>query len=84
MNDDDDRLMRCFASTFPVATRDAIRSASFDAIPGWDSLRGVTLMAVLEEEFAVQIDLPELLELETFDGVKRYLLERGFSMRVNE
>ena len=46
-------------------------------LPGWDSLRGVTLLAVLDQEFGVQIDLPELLELETFDAVKRYLLQRG-------
>jgi acyl carrier protein len=77
VNDDDDRLMRCFASVFPGATRDEIRTAKFDAITGWDSLRGVTLLAVLEEEFGVQIDLPELMELETFDAVKRCLLQRG-------
>ena len=77
MDDGDVRLMRCFASAFPSATRDEIRTAKFDAMPGWDSLRGVTLLAVLDQEFDVQIDLPELLELETFDAVKRYLLQRG-------
>jgi acyl carrier protein len=81
---DDDRLMRCFASAFPNATRDEIRTAKFDAMPGWDSLRGVTLLAVLDQEFGVQMDLPELLELETFDSVKRYLLQRGTISRVNE
>ena len=84
MNNDDDRLMRCFASAFPSATRDEIRTAKFDAIPGWDSLRGVTLLAVLDEEFGVQIDLPELLELETFDSVKRHLSQRGMISQVNE
>ena len=77
MNDDDDRLMRCFASAFPSATRDEIRTAKFVAMTGWDSLRGVTLLAVLDEEFGVQLDLPELLDLETFDSVKLYLLQRG-------
>ncbi len=74
---DDDRLMRCFASAFPSATRDEIRTTKFDALDGWDSLRGVALLAVLDEEFGVQIDLPELLELGTFEAVKRYLLQRG-------
>lgn len=73
----DDRLMRCFASAFPSATRDEIKTAKFEAISDWDSLRGVTLLAVLDEEFGVQIDLPELLELGTFDAVKQYLLQRG-------
>ncbi len=77
MSKDDDRLFHCFASVFPSATRDEIRTAKFDAISGWDSLRGVMLLAVLDEEFGVQVDLPELLELETFDAMKQCLSERG-------
>jgi len=77
MNDVDDRLMRCFASALPSSTREEIRTAKFDDMAGWDSLRGVTLLAVLDEEFGVQLDLAELLELETFDSVKRYLLQRA-------
>jgi len=84
VNNDDDRLMRCFASAFPYATRDEIRTAKFAAIAGWDSLRGVTLLAVLDEEFGAQLDLAELLELETFDSVKRYLLQRDKISQVNE
>ena len=85
MDDRDDHLMRCFASAFPSATRDEIRNAkAFDAIPGWDSLRMVNLLAVLDDEFGAQIDLPEVLELEPFDAVKRYLLQRGIISEVNE
>ena len=81
MDDVDGRLMRCFASVFPSATRDEIRTAEFETIPGWDSLRGVTLLAVLDEELGVQIDLWELLEMRTFDAVKRHLITEGI---VNE
>jgi acyl carrier protein len=84
MYNDDDRLMRCFALAFPSAGRDEIRVAKFDAISGWDSLRGVTLLAILDEEFGVQIDLSELLELETFGALKRYLSQRGVISQVNE
>ena len=84
MYNDDDRLMRCFTLAFPSAGRDEIRVAKFDAISGWDSLRGVTLLAILDEEFGVQIDLSELLELETFDAVKRFLLQRGIISQVDQ
>jgi hypothetical protein len=39
----------------------------------------VTLLAVLGEQFGVDIDLPEILELETFDAVSRYLSQRGLT-----
>jgi acyl carrier protein len=77
VNDGDDRLMRCFASVFPNATRDEIRTDIFECITGWDSLRAVTLMAVLEEELGLRLDLLGLLELGTFDSLNRYLLQRG-------
>jgi acyl carrier protein len=80
----DDRLMRCFASTFPSASRDEIRSATLEAMPGWDSLRGVTLLAVLDEEFGLQIDLDQLLELGTFGALNRYLTERGTPSKAGE
>ncbi len=49
MDDRDDHLMRCFSSAFPSATRDEIRTAkTFEAIPGWDSLRRVNLLAILD------------------------------------
>ncbi len=83
-NVDDDRLMRCFASACPNATPEEIRTAKFEDFSGWDSFRGVTLLAVLDEEFGVMIDLPELLELETFNAVKQFLMQRGLLSKVNE
>jgi acyl carrier protein len=78
VDEKEDHLMRCFASAFPVASRDEIRTAkTFEAIPGWDSLRMVNLLAVLDDEFGIQIDLPELLDVEPFDAVKKYLVQRG-------
>ena len=73
MNNDDHRLMHCFATVFPGATCDEIKGSKFEALPGWDSLQGVTLLAVLDDEFGVQLDLTDLLELETFDAVERHL-----------
>jgi acyl carrier protein len=71
----EDRLVRCFSSVFPAASRDEITTQPFEAMPGWDSLRGVTLLAVLDEQFDVQMELPELLELGTFDALKTFLLK---------
>jgi acyl carrier protein len=77
VNNGDDRLMRCFASVFPNATRDEIRTDAFECITGWDSLRAATLMAVLEEEFGLRPNLLALLELGTFDSLNRYLSQHG-------
>jgi acyl carrier protein len=76
---DHERLKRCFTSTFPAASASEIETARIDDMPGWDSLRGVTLLAVLEEQFALEMDMEELLALGTFDGVRAHLEQHSVS-----
>lgn len=77
MTENNDRLASCYASIFPNATSEEIHTVSIDSMTGWDSLRGVTFMAVLEEEFGVQLDLPDLIALGTYDELKRHLAQKG-------
>jgi acyl carrier protein len=72
----DDRLTRCFASVFPTLSPDEIRGASVESVSVWDSLAGVTLVAVLEQEFDTQIDLLELPELTSYQAVRNYLAKQ--------
>jgi acyl carrier protein len=76
---DHERLKRCFASTFPAASASEIETARIEDMQGWDSLRGVTLLAVLEEQFALQMDMEELLALGTYDAVGEYLEQHRVS-----
>jgi acyl carrier protein len=69
----DHRLTRCFASVFPALAPDQIHAASVETESAWDSLAAVTLIAVLEEEFNIQIDLMEMPELTSYQAVRDYL-----------
>jgi len=40
-----------------------------------DSLAGVTLIALINEEFGVDIDVEELLGLGTFEAIREHLRE---------
>ena len=72
----DDRLARCFASVFPAVSPDQIRTASVETLPEWDSLATVTLIAVLEQEFNIEIDLLGSPELTSFEAVRDYVRVR--------
>ncbi len=68
-------LVRCFSSVFPALTSEEIRTASSD-VPGlWDSLATVTLVAVVEEEFGIQIDQERMPELHSFAAFLNYIHE---------
>ncbi len=73
----DDRLAHCFSCVFPALTEEEIRTADVARLTEIDSLAGVTLVSLIGEEFGVDVDFENLLELGTFQGVKNYLREQG-------
>jgi len=73
MSDLEDRLVVCFASVFPELTETEIRNASTESVGVWDSLSSVTLAAVIQEEFNLEIDPEVLPSLESFESFRDYL-----------
>jgi acyl carrier protein len=71
-----DSLVDCFAAVFADVPRENLVNASVENTEEWDSIASVTLLAVLEEEFGVQIDDLDLPELTSFDKVHDYLAQR--------
>jgi len=73
----DDRLIHCFSSVFPTLTTEEIQTADVTRLAELDSLAGVNLVALIEEEFGATLDLEGLLELGGFQSIRRYLLQQG-------
>jgi acyl carrier protein len=73
MSELDERLIRCFASVFYWLTPDDIRMLDAESSESWDSLSGVTVAAVIQEEFGVVIDSQDLSSLTSFELFRRYL-----------
>ncbi|MGA9587841.1 MAG: acyl carrier protein [Terracidiphilus sp.] len=73
MSELENRLTICFASVFPALTEEEIRSASAESIGVWDSLSSVTLAAVIQEEFNLEIDPEVLPNLDSFQAFRAYL-----------
>jgi acyl carrier protein len=78
MSEQEDRLIRCFSSVFPMLSTAEIRSSSSDslAVCG-DSLTAITLLAVIQQEFGVEIDPSDLSELDSFEAFQTYLRQLG-------
>jgi acyl carrier protein len=72
----DHRLVRCFLSVFPAFTEDTMRTGTNEFVDDMDSLAGVTLAALIDEEFNVQLDSDQLSKLRTVDSVQRYIEEQ--------
>jgi acyl carrier protein len=73
MNDLSTRLVSCFQLVFPQLPADQIPSATQDSLAAWDSVAAITLVAVIEEEFRVELDLERLADLTSFSAILAYL-----------
>jgi acyl carrier protein len=73
VSSDEKRLIRCFASVFPALTEEQIQNATADSVGMWDSLSTVTLAAVIQEEFNLDVDPAILPYLDSFRSFRDYL-----------
>jgi acyl carrier protein len=74
-----DRLVRCFSSVFPTLSEAEIRASDVVPLFDIDSLAGVTLVTLIDQEFGVNVDLPDLLELGSFEAISQFLRKRNGS-----
>jgi len=75
VSENENRLIRCFASVFPGLTPEEIRVASAESTGSWDSLTAVTLAAVIQEDFCIEIDPEVLPDLNSFEALRNYLCQ---------
>ena len=76
MDDTRSRLSKCFSAVFPTVTEASVLEADATNVEGWDSVASVTLFALIEEEFGVELNVEALLSLTSFKEVLKYLEER--------
>jgi acyl carrier protein len=63
------RLEQCFRIAFPTLDPAAIPLASVDRVPAWDSVAQITLLNLIGEEFAIDIDFEEFEGATSFPEV---------------
>jgi acyl carrier protein len=71
-----DRLRECFREVFPDLSDEQIETADREEMSEWDSLATLTLLAVVEEEFGLQLDEEAIGKLTSFSAV-RDVVEAG-------
>jgi acyl carrier protein len=67
MNENLNKLMKCFSMVFPEVPQVEIPKLSVNNTPEWDSLANIQLTSLIEEEFNIEIKSEELEELNSFD-----------------
>ena len=77
MTNIEERLAKCFAIALPDLPRTEIPRTVQSSVPRWDSLAMVNLLALIEEEFAIQISDDDLGRMTSFESILDYLQSKA-------
>jgi acyl carrier protein len=77
MNDTQSRLIQCFSAVFSGLEEEEIPRVTRDNMARWDSLANFSLIAVMEEEFGIQIEANDVDRLVSFASILDYLQSRN-------
>ncbi|HXW15846.1 MAG TPA: acyl carrier protein [Terriglobia bacterium] len=69
MNEMETRLAACFKSVLPDLPLAEIQKTDPDSLKDWDSVAIVTLFAVIEEEFDIEITIDDVNSDYSFQGI---------------
>ena len=73
MNNNKEKLNRIFSEVFAVEESALSSDFNKDTVEEWDSVRQLTLSTAVEDEFDILLDAEDILELTSYDNVKRIL-----------
>lgn len=73
MDEMEQKLVSCFSAVLPELSADEIPQVSAANAPGWDSVTTVSLIAVIEDEFGIAVEIDDLSQFGSFQGILGYL-----------
>jgi acyl carrier protein len=75
--ENEEKLQRVFHAIFKLAPGTDLAGVRPNQTPEWDSLGHVTLVAALESEFNVNLDMADALRITSFDVARQVLEQHG-------
>jgi acyl carrier protein len=61
------RYRKVFMTAFGISDEAIISDLKYQSHPNWDSLGHMTLVASLETEFSISMDMDDVIDLESFE-----------------
>lgn len=68
-----------FIQTFNVAKSD-LPNLVYQSIPEWDSVGHMTLMATLEEDFNIALEMDDIIDFSSYEKGKEILRKYGIDL----
>ena len=74
-----DKYDKIFMEVFEIAHNQLKKDLKYQSIEAWDSVGHMTLMAALEEEFDIQLEMDDIIDFGTYytgiETLKKYSID---------
>lgn len=68
-----ERLVATFATSLNIEASQVVDALEYNTIPQWDSVAHMVLVAALEKEFDVMLDMDDIIEMSSVKIAKEIL-----------
>ncbi len=67
-----EKLSKVFADTFGISEAET-KGLQYQGIEAWDSVGHMTLVAAIEDEFEIQMDTDDIIDMSSFEKAQEIL-----------
>ena len=81
MGEPNHQLVGCLIAVFPNLDETEVEAASMDTVKEWDSLKMITLIVLIEEEFEIEVPVDDIENLTSYQALQN-LLEKQLKAKM--
>lgn len=74
-----EKLTKVFADTFGIAVNE-VAGLQYQGIEQWDSVGHMTLVAAIEDEFGIEMDTDDIIDMSSFEKAKGIVAKYGITL----
>lgn len=74
-----EKLTKVFADTFGIAINE-VAGLQYQGIEQWDSVGHMTLVAAIEDEFGIEMDTDDIIDMSSFEKAKEIVAKYGIAL----
>jgi len=71
-----EKLAKVFADTFGISEAET-KGLQYQGIEAWDSVGHMTLVAAIEDDFDIQLDTDDIIDMSSFEKALEILVKYG-------
>lgn len=75
-----EKYVDIFVECFGLENRDQAVGLEYQGVPAWDSVGHMTMIAELEDAFAITLDMDDVIDFDSFERGKTILGKYGVTI----